>query len=305
MKLDWLKLEFKFQRRKLHLWQIIVGIVLIVSFGFWTNYTKSTHGLLKIAVFDVGQGDAIFIRTPEDLQILIDGGPDEGIIDKLSGELPFWDRTLDLLILTHPHADHLSGLLEVVERYEVEQIMLTDFEYSSSEFAAWKEFLKTYKGNLIYAKRGQSIEVGNGFKLDVLYPDIKFAENPIGNPNNTSIILKLEYGKFSMLFTGDAECEEQDKILSLGNNLDIEVLKVPHQGSKDAGCENFLQATSLAVAVISVGGDNQFGHPHQEHLELLNEFIPDQKGQEIFRTDQNGDVRIFSDKKNYWIKTEK
>ena len=300
---DWLKLDFKFPRRKFHVWQVLIGIFLIISFGIWTYYTKGTHGLLKITVFDVGQGDAIFVRTPSDLQILIDGGPDNTIIQKLSQELPFWDRNIDLIILTHPHADHLRGLLKVIERYRIDQIMITDFEYDSSEFAVWQNFLEEYEGNLIYAKKGQSIETENELKLEILYPDIKFADNPTENPNNTSIILKIEYGKFSMLFTGDAECEEQEKLLS--QDLDIEVLKVPHQGAKDAGCEDFLKATSPAIAVISVGADNQFGHPHREHLELLTELIPDKKGQEIFRTDQDGDVRIFSDKQIYWIKTEK
>lgn len=303
MNLNWLKLEFNVQRRKLHLWQILVGIILIISFGFWTYYTKSTHGLLKITVFDVGQGDAILIRTPSDLQVLIDGGPDNTIIQKLSQELPFWDRNLDLIVLTHPHADHLSGLLEVAERYKIDQIMITDFEYSSAEFRAWQDFLEKFQENLIYAKAGQKIKLESGLEIEILYPEVEFAEKDIDNPNNTSIVFRVDYGYFSMLFTGDAECEEQEKIL--GQDLDIEVLKVPHQGAKDAACEEFIKSTNPNLAIISVGADNQFGHPHIEHLGLLTEFIPDQFGQEIFRTDQNGDISIFSDQQNYWIKTEK
>ncbi|MFH1749876.1 MAG: MBL fold metallo-hydrolase [bacterium] len=302
MKSDWLKFKINYRKSEVKIWQILVIIILIVIVFLWTGYQKSTHGLLKISVFDIGQGDAILIQTPNNQQILIDGGPGKSIIDKLGDELSFWDRNIDMIISTHPHADHLSGLIEVLNRYKVDQIMTLDTDYDSAEYRAWKDYLEQFSGNIVYANTGQEIEVLD-FIFEVIFPDQEYLQIKQDNINNSSIILKIEYGNFSMLFTGDAECKEQMQFLD--QDIDIDVLKVPHQGAKDGGCKEFLQATTPEKAIISVGRDNQFGHPHKEHLDLLSDLIPDREGREIFRTDKDGDIFIFSDKDKYWIETDK
>jgi len=302
MKSDWLKLKINYQKSEVKVWQILIIIILIVMVFLWTGYQKSTHGLLKISVFDIGQGDAILIQTPNNQQILIDGGPNQTIINNLGGELPFWDRNIDMLVSTHPHADHISGLIEVLDRYNVDQIMTLDTDYDSAEYQVWKDYLEQFSGEIVYANAGQQIKVDD-FKLNVIFPDQEYLQIKQDNINNLSIILKIEYGEFSMLFTGDAECKEQMQFLD--QDIDIDVLKVPHQGAKDGGCKEFLQATTPEKAIISVGRNNQFGHPHKEHLDLLSDLIPDKEGQEIFRTDKNGDIHIYSDRNTYWIETEK
>lgn len=302
MKSDWLKFKINYQKSEVKVWQILIIIILIIIVFLWNGYQKSTHGLLKISVFDIGQGDAILIRTPNNQQILIDGGPSHAIINKLGDELPFWNRSIDMLVSTHPHADHLSGLIEVLDRYKVDQIMTLDTDYDSAEYQIWKDYLEQFSGEIVYANAGQEIEVGD-FKLKVIFPNKEYLQIKQDNINNLSIILKIEYGDFSMLFTGDAECKEQMQFLD--QDIDIDVLKVPHQGAKDGGCKEFMQATTPEKAIISVGQNNQFGHPHPDHLQLLRDFVPDRKGQEIFRTDKDGDVFIFSNKDKYWIETEK
>ncbi|MFC1656798.1 ComEC/Rec2 family competence protein [Patescibacteria group bacterium] len=280
----------------------IFGISFVFIIIFWIDFSKINHGLLKISIFDVGQGDAILIQTPNNQQILIDGGPSKSIIDKLGDELPFWDRNIDMLISTHPHADHLSGLLEVTDRYSIDQIMTLDIDYDSGEFEAWKDYLDEFSGDIIYANFGQEIQADD-FVMKIIFPSKEYLQIKQDNINNLSIILKIQYNDFSMLFTGDAECEEQIQILD--QDINIDVLKVPHQGSRDAGCEEFLKKTSPEKAIISVAQDNQFGHPHTEHLELLHKLIPDRPDQEIYRTDKNGDIHIYSDKNKYWIETDK
>lgn len=283
-------------------WQYLFAIIIIGLIFFWSDFSKTNSDFLEITVFDVGQGDAILIQTPDNQQILIDGGPNKQIIDKLGEVLPFWDRSIDILILTHPHADHLTGLLEVLDRYSVGQIITTNIEYDSSEYKEWQDYIKNNQEKVVYVN-GEQVIKSDKFNLEIIFPNKKYLDNSQENINNTSVISKVKFGNFSMLFTGDAECEEQDQLLNF--DIDVDVLKVPHQGAEDSACENFLKSTSPEIAVISVGKNNQFGHPHQSHLELLNDLIPDRDGQEIFRTDQDSDIHIYSDQNSYWIQTAK
>ena len=272
---------------------------------------------LEVNFFDVGQGDAIFIETPKRQQILIDGGPDSKILEKLGKEMPFYDRSIDLVILTHPERDHLAGLLEVLKKYKVENILWTGIIRDTAEFKEWENLIKDEKAKIKIAQVGQKIK-SPGFaprnlqglnpciSIDVLYPFESLEGQKFEDSNDTSIVAKLVFGKNSLLFTGDAY-KSLEKELTIRENscpnscelaiLDSDVLKIAHHGSKTSTSEEFIAKVSPEIAVISVGRENKYGHPNQEVLELLEKY-----GIRILRTDLDGDIKIISDGVKYKIK---
>jgi len=283
--------------------------VLVVLFSLnilaWiVVFDLSKPRFLEVIFFDVGQGDAIFINTPKRQQILIDGGPTSAILEKLGKEMPFYDRTIDLIILTHPERDHLAGLLEVLEKYKVENILWTGVIRDTAEFQEWQKLIKKEKANIFIAKNGQKIKAARTI-LDVLYPFESLVDREFENSNDTSIVAKLIFNKNSFLFTGDiSKLTEKDLIIRENScsdscqfaTLDSDVLKVAHHGSKTSSSEEFIAKVSPEIAVISVGKSNSYGHPHQEVLEILTKY-----GIKILRTDQNGDIKIISDGITYKI----
>ncbi|MCX7779003.1 MAG: MBL fold metallo-hydrolase [Patescibacteria group bacterium] len=241
------------------------------------------EGRLKIIFLDVGQGDAILIRTPEKKNILIDGGPDKNIIYKLDQYLPFYERKIDLLILTHPDPDHLNGLVEILKRYQVGQVFYNGVK---DEDLTYQEFLREIEENKI---KKEIIWLGRNFIFDNLYLETLFPfENLIGqkfkNDNEASLVLKLTFGQIKILLTGDATKKVEEKLIK--NNLDLkaDLLKVAHHGSKDSTSLEFLEKVQPTYAVISVG-KNKYGHPSLRVLRNLEKIKT-----QILRTDQLGDI---------------
>jgi competence protein ComEC len=282
----------------------ILGLVLILlalaNFYLW-GYIFRLNGNLHVVFFDVGQGEAIFIETPQGHQILIDGGSSKKILTKLGGEMPFWDRSLDLVILSHPEKDHLGGLNYVLRRYKVKNILWNGVEKDTKIFEYWKENLdkekRKEKAREILAQRGQKIRAGN-VQILVLYPFESLAGKKYQNSNDTSVIARLIFGKNSFLFTGDATKKTENQLIrenSLLNSFKLasQVLKIGHHGSKTSTSKEFLKEVSPEVAVISCGRNNPYGHPHQEVLRNLQDF-----GIKILTTSQKGDIKIVSDGNN-------
>lgn len=236
---------------------------------------------LEVDFLNVGQGDAAFIETPQGHQILIDGGPDSTVLEKLDKLLPFWDREIDAVILTHPELDHMQGLVEVLQRYGVGYILWNGAERETLGFKKWANLLD--KAKVIVAKAGVKIKAGSA-KIDILHPSGSLPGN------DGSIVLMLNYGKNSFLFTGDISNKAENQLVGspTSHTLKADVLKVAHHGSKYSSSENFLAAASPKYAVISVG-KNSYGHPTQEVLQRLKKY--DIK---ILRTDINGDVKFIS-----------
>lgn len=220
--------------------------------------------------------------------------------------MPFWDRSIDLIILTHPEHDHLSGFIEVLKRYKVENILWTGVLRDTSEFKEWQRLIEKEKAKIFIAQAGLKIkwlrpnlEYDNGGSapinyMEVLFPFENLEGQSLKNTNNSSIITKLVFGENSFLFTGDAYKSVERKILEKGTNIKSNVLKVSHHGSKTSSAEEFIEKVSPEVAVIQVGLDNSYDHPHQETLDTLEKY-----GIKIFRTDLNGDIKIISDGINY------
>jgi competence protein ComEC len=278
-------------------------IFLLFCFLFLANllvwiavWDLSKPELLEIIFFNVGQGDSIFIETPKKHQILIDGGPDSIILRKLSENLPFWDRTIDLIILTHPENDHLGGLIEVLKKYKVEAVLWTGIKRNSPQFREWEKLIENERAKIYIAQFGEKIIAGKTI-LEIFYPFENLAGQEVKNSNDSSIFTKLIFEENSFLFTGDASQEIEKKLLEKEIDLNSDVLKVGHHGSKTSSNEEFLKKVSPEIAIISVGKENSYGHPHFEVLERLKK-----AGIKIFRTDLDGDIKINSDGKHLLIK---
>ena len=277
---------------------ILVFLVCLNLIAWVGIYEISASKFLEVNFFNVGQGDAIFIQTPERRQILIDGGPGSIILEKLAKEMPFWDRSIDLVILTHPEHDHIAGLIEVLKRYEVEHILWTGVLRSTAEFKEWQNLVEKENARIKIAQAGQRIIDSGSWEIKVLYPFENLNGKTVKSVNNTSVVVRLVFGNNSFLFTGDAFKSVEKKLISKGEDLDSDILKVGHHGSKTSSKEEFIEKVSPEIAVIQAGEDNPYGHPNQEVLAILQNF-----GINVFRTDLNGDIKIISDGNNLKIQS--
>lgn len=263
------------------------GYAAIVALGF-ANMVVWPHvlveNILQVIFFDVGQGDAIYIETAQGHQVLIDGGPDNKVVEKIGQALPFGDKSLDLVVLTHADADHITGLVGVLDAYDVENVLWTGVEHETHIFAAWKDALQKEGANIWLVQDPQAIRWSQNpqERLDVLY-----AADQAQEINDTSVITKLVFANTSFLFSGDISKIVEQELLQENIDVDADVLKVPHHGSKSSSSENFLAAVSPQIAVIQVGKDNRYGHPAAEVLSRLQN-IP------VLRNDQESDIMIQS-----------
>lgn len=269
---------------------ILLALGALTAVIWYGVAIAEANRLLRMTFFDVGQGDAIFIETPAGNQVLIDGGTDNRILAKLGETMPFWDRSLDMVILTHPHADHVAGLLDVLKRYDVGMALESGVNYTTPEYAAWRRLLAEKHIPVVRALAGERAVLGGGSVLDVLAPLRSFTgENP-KNIHDAMIVLRLAYASSSVLLAGDAEAPLEYQLVSAGTVLKSDILKVGHHGSKTSTSEIFVRAVAPGFAVISLGRNNRYGHPHHLTLAVLERLaIP------VFRTDTDGDVIAVSD----------
>lgn len=244
--------------------------------------------LLCVVFLDVGQGDAIFVQSPTNTQLLIDSGRDSSVLRELSQVMEFSDRQLDHILITHPDADHITGFKEVLERYEVANVIRTENESDSPIWHAVEEAIEE-EGSLVHiARRGQRYDLGGGAVLEILFPDT----DPKDMESNTSsIVARLVYGSTAFMLTGDApKSIEEYLVLAEGEFLKSDVLKVGHHGSRTSTAELFLAEVDPAYAVISAGKGNSYGHPHVEVTDLLFNY-----GVETYSTAEAGRVVFHSD----------
>jgi competence protein ComEC len=229
-------------------------------------------GQTHVAVLDVGQGDSIFITGPRGQQILIDGGPDLSALTEIGRRMSFFDRSIDVLVLTHPDLDHVASFPAVLDRYRIGAVVMTGVDSATAPYREMLRILKEKQIPVMIADPQQDIDLGDGLLLDILWPPPVYAGVARDDANNTSVITRLTYGEDSILFTGDMEKEEEDEILASGEDLHADILKVEHHGSKTSTSTGFLLAVSPDLAVISAGRDNPFGHPHTQILDRLAHF---------------------------------
>jgi competence protein ComEC len=257
-------------------------------------------GRLTVEVFDVGQGDSILIRTPDGREVLVDGGPDGEVIQRELGEaLPFWDHSLDMVVLTHPDSDHITGLLKVLERYHIDWVAEGPGEAQPSDLAkAWQRLIDEKGIPIQDVGAGGWIDLGRGARLEILGPPEQSLVGTSADRNNNSVVVRLAWGSISFLLAGDIQSAGEQALLDERVDLRSTVLKVAHHGSAYSTTQEFLDAVRPALAVISVGANNDFGQPAPSTLARLDDTV-------LYRTDQQGDVTFSTDGERLWVSTER
>lgn len=268
--------------------------VVIGMAAFLLSYKQPKD--LEIDYLDVGQGDAALIKTPYGQNILVDGGPNSTVLRRLGENLPWWDRTIDLMILTHPHDDHVGGLVDVAKRYKIKKVLYTGVLHTAPAFLEWLQILRDKKIPVTIIDREQTIGLGENLKIEIFYPQKSLAGTTVPELNDSSIVLQLIYGDNKFLFPADISTNVEKELLDKGEVVASDVLKVSHHGSEYATSDESLELVKPEYAVISVGKNNLFGHPNQRTLNKL-----ERAGIKIYRTDELGTIKLKSDGKN--IKT--
>lgn len=291
-------------RKKVSTITVMFIIVSILGLYILIGRPTSTSGLASVTMLDVGQGDSFLIQASKGKQILIDGGKNSMVLSALSKAMPVNDHSIDVVIATHPDADHIGGLPLVFQRYKVGLFLTSEVNSDTSVTHSLYQEIKKNKTPAFYARRGMNIVLGQesvpSSTLAILFPD---RSTETWKTNNASIVSRLDIkngdSDRSVLFTGDSPTAiEHFLVLGQKGQIDVDILKLGHHGSKTSSSDEFLRWTSPVLALISVGKNNSYGHPSAETLDLLGSLsIP------YVSTADHGNVTLLTDGKK-WQKTE-
>ncbi|KKR26157.1 MAG: Competence protein ComEC [Microgenomates group bacterium GW2011_GWC1_39_7] len=283
---------------KRHWREALLSALILSNVFVWVAvYQRHPSNVLSVYFLDVGQGDAIFIDSPTHGRVLIDGGANRKVLSELGKILPFADKRIDVIVETHPDKDHIGGLPEVVSRFEIGMFLEPGVESENTIDDELKKRLAQSKIPELLAKRGMVVNFGDGTKLQILFP---LPDQDVSNweTNSASIVARLVYGDKSFLLTGDSPIRIENVLLNLDPSLlDSDVLKAGHHGSRTSTSLPYAEAVSPEYAVISVGKDNTYGHPHQEVLNILETI-----GAEIVSTVEGGTIKFETNGKTLEIK---
>ena len=269
----------------------------------WLAVLSLPDGRLHVTFADVGQGDAVLITTPSGRQVVIDGGPSPTVAARLLGKtMPFWDRDIELVVATHPHSDHVTGLTEVLKRYDVSRVLERRVDYDSAPYREWRRLVSREGAIVTEAEAGQIIAFDDGVALEVLNPPRALLRGTTSDVDNASVVLRLTYGDVSFVLTGDVFREAELLLAATAFNLDGDVLKVAHHGSRTSSSGDFLDRVAPAVAVISLGEGNRFGHPHSETIAALEARLPVER---VVMTKDRGSIRFTTDGATLWMESDR
>jgi len=277
----------------------LLAALAVLAVVVWLAVLQLPDGRLHVVFLDVGQGDAILITAPDGQQVLVDGGPSPTqLFWALGHHMPFWDRTLDMVVLTHSDGDHMNGLVPLFERYRVEHVLAGAQSVGAEEARHWWDAVEQAGMESIVAEQGMRIALGDAVEMEVLHP----GAGPLasGSDNDSSVVLRLDYAATSFLLTGDLERGGENHLLQSGQIVAAQTLKVSHHGSGGATTSHFLEAVAPTLAVIQVGSDNPFGHPAPALLDRLAD-----ANARTLRTDLHGTIEVISDGQNLWVRTAK
>lgn len=293
-------------------WKYFLGSLALIAVTVWFAVLAYPEPKLHLIACDVGQGDAL-LAIYGTTQILVDGGPNNRVLECLSRYVPFWDRDIEVVILTHPQVDHFNGLIEVFKRYDVQVFLATPVDSSTQAYQVLKKVVGGSGAKVVNPTTGMVVRFGLLY-LDILHPSEQFvlsnAEGSVSKSvlgaidtkrdlNEYSVVVNLRLGEFDALLTGDIGPKVSNKIveeLVLSGSRRIEYIKIPHHGSKNGLTEELLEVSRPEVGVISAGKNNRYGHPHDEVIKLLSE-----REIKILRTDLDGDVEIITDGNRWWV----
>lgn len=270
---------------------ILVATLVFLCIGIWYVASFTLHkGLLTVSFLNVGQGDAIYIEAPNGTQTIIDGGPDNSLLGELGKVMPFYDKNIDVLIVTNPDKDHFAGFVSLLRLFKVDYVFESGTKQNTQIYKNLEEEIKERNIPKYIASRGQKIilDEKNNAYIEILYP-----EGDVSNlsSNDGSIVAKLVYASTSVMLQGDSTKMVEYKLLnSEPLSLDADILKIGHHGSKTSTADSYVKAVTPDYAVISLGKDNSYGHPHKDTLDTLNNSnIP------VLRTDIEGRITFVSD----------
>ncbi|MFT7644917.1 MAG: competence protein ComEC [Candidatus Paceibacteria bacterium] len=282
-------------------WLKIRIFVLLVLAGasvllWFPNVTSSstTSNYLTVRFLDVEQGDAIQVITPDGYEMLIDGGPSSAVLLELAKDRSFFDRSIDVVMATHPDTDHVAGLSDVFERYSVSWLFETSVESKTSAAVAYRRAAQDEGAHIITAQAGQTVQLGASTTVRILSPK---GDTTHWSSNSASIIVQIIYGDIEFMLTGDAPSSIEEYLVGkYSNTLESEVLKLGHHGSKTSSSDIFLDAVEPQFVVVSAGKDNRYGHPHSDVVEKAEE-----RGSEIVSTTESGTITFETDGNTVWL----
>lgn len=271
------------------------GLVLVLAV---ITVANRPDGRLHVTVLDIGQGDAILVEAPTGATMLVDGGPDpELTLRRIGANLPFFARRIDVVVLSHPHQDHIAGLVEVLDRFRIGAILHAGIGFDNPAYERLLTDAAQARTQVVLARSGQVLALDPSTSVRVLYPSSIDAAAPLpdGDINNGSVVIEIVHGGFRALLTGDAEAPVEDALLARGALRPVDLLKVGHHGSNSSTTPAFVAAVRPTIAAISAGTDNEYGHPAQETLATLT-------GVAVYRTDLQGDIEIATDGRSFAVR---
>lgn len=275
--------------------QLLFLTLILVGYLAWLIWQSWPDSQFRFWVLDVGQGNAELIVTPDNHQILYDGGPDDTILLELGRRMPFWDRTIEYVIISHFHADHITGLIEVLRRYQVGEIWISGATYTTDQYHELMELIRDQAIPMRIVAAGDSLAI-DGLDLTILYPLVPVADTNPSDPHDATLVVKVTALGHTFLLTGDLDERHEEELIKYWCELPGPVacpalasdfLMVPHHGSQFGLDTQFLEAVQPTSAAIPVGRRNRFGHPHSLILERLIA-----AGVEFWRTDQDGSIDV-------------
>lgn len=264
----------------------ILLILLLFSLSLIPNWNQVKHlGQFQVHFLDIGQGDSILIRTPTNCTIFIDGGPGNTLTDNLYKYLPATERKIDLMVLSHPHLDHMQGLINLLNRYQVDNLFTTGVPYQSSFYTEFTRLSATT--NVHYPITGQNYQLC-GLEIQIIYPIQPMLATEIENINNASIVMRIKIKDIWLYLPGDAEEEAEHEILGLGLDLKSDIMKAGHHGSQTSNSLEMLKAVQPKELVIQSGEGNTYNHPHFKTLQSAHAL-----GIKVRRNDTEGTVSYY------------
>ncbi|MES2436489.1 MAG: MBL fold metallo-hydrolase [Patescibacteria group bacterium] len=278
---------------------IFVSLLLLSNIFIWYVYLcERNSGEVTVSFLNIGQGDAIYIQSPTGNQIMIDGGPPHAVLGELRKVIPFYDRSLDMLLVTNPDTDHYAGFIDVLKGYDVKYVAEPGTYSPSQTYKVFKEEVAHEHASTTLLKRNMIIHLGGGADLHILYPDKDVSKE---TTNDGSVLAKLVYKNNEIMFTGDAPKSSEEYLVSLNpHDLKSDVLKVGHHGSKTSSSEKFVEAINPRFAIISAGEKNRYGHPHSETTDVFKKL-----GVPVFGTYEHGMITLKLDGINVATSFEK
>jgi len=283
---------------RLH-WKWLVIPAVLIAILVSALMAVKPDDRLHVSFLDVGQGDAILISKGSQ-QVLIDGGPSPQAINlELSDKMPFWDRTIELVVLTHPHADHITGLVEVLDSYRVEQVLSPAIDCDLAIYDEWLRLIEDKDIECTTARAGQRIEL-DGVVIEVLNPQNPPFSDTESDDDNNGVVLYVSFDDVSFLLTADIMWQGEFELITRRIIPQCTILKVAHHGSATSTTAEFLDVASPQIAVISAGADNDFGHPNDEVIQRLEEELG---AGNIYCTDQDGTIEFITDGGRLWVET--